>query len=238
MLIIPSIDISRGLAVKRIQGVEGTETVKMDPMQVLKTVLKYVGKIRRIHIVDLDGAREGRPINVEVILRLIREAKERGLEVQIGGGIRRLDHALIYARENADVVLGSIIFKNPQEAERIIRELGPEKVYASIDVKSGRIAISGWIETVDVDPISQLSVLDIRNIIYTCIDVEGKMQGPMVNRELINKIRYRLSLKNLYYAGGVRDKHDVKYLKAEGFNGVIIGMAMYVKGLEHFLDHE
>lgn len=238
MLIIPSIDISRGLAVKRVQGVEGTEIVKVDPMQVLEMILKHVGKIRRIHIVDLDGAKEGRPINVEVILKLLREAKDRGLEVQVGGGIRSLDHALIYVREDADIVLGSIIFKNPQESERIIREIGREKIYASIDVKAGRIAISGWTETIELDPIAQLSKLDIRNVIYTCIDVEGKMQGPKISRDLINKMRNILSLRNLYYAGGVRDKNDVKYLKEEGFNGVIIGMAMYVKGLEHFLDYE
>ncbi|NPA69301.1 MAG: 1-(5-phosphoribosyl)-5-((5-phosphoribosylamino)methylideneamino)imidazole-4-carboxamide isomerase, partial [Crenarchaeota archaeon] len=160
MLIIPSIDISRGLAVKRVQGVEGTEIVKVDPMQVLEMTLKHVGKIRRIHIVDLDGAKEGRPINVEVILKLLREAKDRGLEVQVGGGIRSLDHALIYVREDADIVLGSIIFKNPQESERIIREIGREKIYASIDVKAGRIAISGWTETIELDPIAQLSKLD------------------------------------------------------------------------------
>ncbi len=238
MLIIPSIDISRGLAVKRVQGIEGTEIVKVDPMQVLEMILRYRGKIKRLHIVDLDGAKEGRPINMDIILKLLRKAREADVQVQVGGGIRRLDHALIYAREDADIVLGSVIFKDPQEARRIIRELGTDRIYVSIDVKEGRIAISGWTETIDQDPISQLSALDVRNIIYTCIDVEGRMMGPMINRELINRLRRALSLRDLYYAGGVRDKRDIEHIRREGFNGVIIGMAMYVKGLEHFLEHE
>ncbi|NPA24138.1 MAG: nickel transporter [Crenarchaeota archaeon] len=236
-LIIPSIDISRGLAVKRVQGVEGTEIVRIDPMKILEDIIKYVGKIRRIHIVDLDGAKEGKPMNRDIIIKLVREAVKNGLEVEVGGGIRDLEHALTYVREGADIVLGSLIFKNPDKARTIIKEVGTDRVFVSVDIKHGRIAVSGWTETVDVDPIDVLSSSDIMNVIYTCIDVEGRMTGPTVDRSLVRSLRERLNLRNLFYAGGVRNRDDVEMLEREGFNGVIIGMAMYVKGLSHFVEH-
>ncbi len=238
MYVIPSIDISQGRAVKRIQGIEGTEVVRVDPIEVLENIVRFTGKIRRVHIVDLDGAKLGKPVNKDIILRLIERAIKEGLEVEVGGGIRSIDHALAYVDKGADIVLGSVVFKDPERAKMIISNIGEDRVFVSIDVKEGRIAVSGWLETVDVDPVRYLSDINVRNIIYTCIDVEGRMKGPVVDKGLIEKLKNNLNIRNLYYAGGVRDKDDVKKLVREGFNGVIIGMAMYVKGLEHFVEDE
>ncbi len=236
MLIIPSIDISGGKAVKRIRGVEGTETIREDPFKILNYILNFAGKIRRLHIVDLDGAKIGKPINYELIINIAKTAIENGLQVQVGGGIRCVEHALMYVSRDCDVVLGSILFKNFKEAERIVKTCGNEKVFAAIDVKNGKIAIQGWTEIVDVhDVVNYLSKLNIINVIHTSIDVEGMLTGPKPYIELVEHLRKSIELRNLFYAGGVRDIHDVSYLENYGFNGAIIGMAMYSKGLEHFI---
>ena len=238
MVIIPSIDISRGLAVKRIRGVEGSEIVKEDPMKVLENILKFSDKIKRIHIVDLDGAKFGKPINFETIIKIVNICKEYGIKVEVGGGIRKLEDALKYVENDCDIVLGSIVFKDLNETKKIFSKCGKDRIFVSIDVKGGRLAISGWLEVLDVrNVVEYLSNLDVENIIHTSIDVEGTMAGPKPYIELIDELKSRLSIKNLFYAGGVRDVEDVKFLLKFGFNGVIIGMAMYNKGLEHFLNY-
>ncbi len=233
MLVIPSIDISEGMAVKRIQGVRGTEVVKTDPMSVLGYILKFRNKLERLHIVDLDGARAGRPVNISIIRKIVENCQ--GLRVQVGGGIRKLEHALELARLDVDIVIGSVVFRDFQEAHRIVRTLGSDKVFVAVDVKGGRLAIQGWEETAVVDIVDYLRRLDVTNIIHTCVDVEGTLQGPRPYMDLINSIRKSLKIKSLFYAGGVRDRSDIEYLEKLGFNGVIVGMAMYMRGLEHFL---
>jgi len=231
--IIPSIDISHGHAVKRVQGVEGTEVVKVSPFKVLENILAYRDKIRRIHIVDLDGAKEGYPKNFEIIKQIVESVQD--IKIQVGGGIRKLEHALMYVKLGVDIVISSIVFKDFEEAKKIVEDIGPEKVFVSIDIKEGKIAISGWTECSVADVVDRLRLLDIENVIHTCVDVEGTLQGPRPYVDLINTLRKELRIRNLFYAGGVRDKNDVKMLEKFGFNGVIIGMAMYMKGLEHFL---
>lgn len=233
MLVIPSIDISEGMAVKRVQGVKGTEVVKTDPMSVLEYILKFRNRLERLHVVDLDGARAGRPVNLEIVKKIVENCQ--GLRVQVGGGIRKLEHALELARLDVDVVIGSVVFKDFQEAQRIVKTLGSDKVFVAVDVKGGKLAIQGWEEVAVVNVVEYLRRLDVVNIIHTCVDVEGTLQGPRPYMDLINSLRRNLGIKYLFYAGGVRDKSDVEYLEKLGFNGVIIGMAMYMRGLEHFL---
>ncbi len=232
MIVIPSIDVSRGRAVKRIRGVEGSEVFADSPERALENLLRR--DVKRIHVVDLDGAKAGRPVNLELIVRLVRIAESHGVRTQVGGGIRCLEHALAYGREGADVVLGTLPFTNLEEARRIVRELGSDRVLLSADVMEGRIRVQGWLRDAERNLRDVLEELDVRRAIYTCIDVEGTLQGPRIYESVVSVLREH-GVRELIYAGGVGREEDLDHLHAHGFTGVIVGMAFYAGLLDRLL---
>jgi len=234
--VIPSIDLSDGLAVKRVRGEPGTELLHTSPLRVLQEIMKYAPPIERLHVVDLDGARQGYLANIHVIERLIRICRNHGLEVEVGGGVRSVEDAEYLYSKGADIVLGSIVFKNPEVAARIIERVGPDHVYVALDIKQGRIAVSGWSELLDLaDPVEHLARLGVKNVVYTVVDVEGTLSGPQVDTSLLQRLREKLRLRDLFYAGGVSSREDILKLVDLGFTGVIIGRAMYTLGIQALL---
>jgi len=234
--VIPSIDISQGQAVKRVRGVPGTELVKLDVDQVLATILSRAPPVVRVHIVDLDGAKLGYPANFSLIRKIIRECTDRGVEIQVGGGIRDVKTAEEVYSAGAYPVIGSIVYTNPDVAAQIIDRVGSINVYVALDTCEGRIAIHGWSEKVTLDdPVTHLARLGVKNVIYTVVDVEGTLQGPKYDPDLLSKLRRELNLVDLIYAGGVRGREDIRNLVKAGFTGVIVGRAMYEVGLDNLL---
>ena len=234
--VVPSIDISCGQAVKRVRGVPGTELVRLNVDEVLAKILSKAPPVARIHVVDLDGARLGYLANLPVIKRIIKTCLDHGVEVQVGGGIRSVEAAETIYSMGAFPVIGSVVYTKPNIAAEIIDTIGSSNVYIALDISEGKIAVHGWSEKTDLsDPITHLARLGVKNVIYTVIDVEGTLQGPRYDENLVNRLRGELKLIDLMYAGGVRGREDIEQLVKAGFTGVIVGRAMYELGLENIL---
>ncbi len=216
-MIVPSIDISGGRAVKRVRGVSGTERHVVDP---LEAAAKLRGKY--VHIVDLDGASSGRPINLATIRGV---AGLLSGQCQVGGGVRSLEHADELLRICLRVVLGTLVFTAPQRAMEIIEAVGRERVMISLDVLGDRVMVGGWQKTAGKVDEVVASLPETWGIIYTDISVEGTMEGPNPRPEVVSRLRG--AAPRLFYAGGVRDCRDADKLLHMGFDGVIVGMALY-----------
>ncbi len=223
--VYPSIDISEGRAVKRVRGVRGTGLDLGDP---LKWVEFWANEgAKGIHVVDLDAAETGRPVNSDIILKIIKMAKELGLWVQVAGGIRSVEHASLYSDADA-IVVGSKAHKDPSFVDVLSKEIGADKIIIALDLKGGRVSIEGWKETLPKGLHEALKLFEdkeFKGFMYTYIDTEGTMRGPDVAGCKYIKSTYPSKL--LEYAGGVGSKDDVKALGNVGVDVVVIGMALY-----------
>lgn len=224
--IIPAIDIQGGNAVRLRQGRAEDATVFSDsPVDVAR---RFVGSgAERLHVIDLDGAFLGKPVNGDMIRRIVAAA---GVPVQVGGGVRNFDIAARYLRDGVSrVILGTSIVRSPEEVTRIARAY-PGRVAASIDAKEGRVAIRGWVEVTGlaaVDLARRMEAAGISCFIYTDIARDGMMAGP--NFESIREFARGLATP-VIASGGVSTREDVatlKSLEGDGVCGAIIGRALY-----------
>jgi len=223
--VFPSIDVSEGRAVKRVRGERGTGIDLGDPVKWAEFWAAEGAK--GIHVVDLDGAEAGRPVNVEVIRRVIDVAKDNGLWVQVAGGLRELEHFKLYPRADA-FVIGSKAHKDPSFLEKVASIIGENKIIVAIDLKGGKVSVEGWREEVPAglkEALDKFEGLPFKGIAYTYVDTEGTMKGP--DLEGVRYIKHRYPNKLLEYAGGVGSKEDVLALFEAGADVVIIGMALY-----------
>mgnify|MGYP001770656581 CR=1 FL=1 len=222
-LIIPSIDLSNGYAVKRVRGVRGSELVKLSVGEALSIVKGY----SYVHVVDLDGAEQGRVVNLDSIALIGREL---GGRCQVGGGIRSIGDASRVLKYCDRVVLGTLAVEEPKTIEHFINELGWDKVAVSLDVLNGYVVSRGWRSLVKRVEDALMDLPKVKAIVYTAVDVEGTGGGPRASRELVNMLKARGS--EAYYAGGVSDCGQVRYLWGMGFDGVIVGYLIYVRRVD------
>mgnify|MGYP001770655381 CR=1 FL=1 len=227
-MIIPSIDIEGGRAVKRVKGQRGVYVFTGDPVELAQ-------KFRRallVHVVDLDGAEAGRPVNTGVISEVARILEGR---CQLGGGLRSaeaVEAALSLCRY---AVVGSLPFKNwPLFAQ--IAERHGERLAVSLDYKGGRVLVGGWREEAPsldaaVELLSRAG--PYAAVIVTAVEVEGT--GGGVKAE-IDVAALRTLAPRIYYAGGVKNCHDVEQALRLGFDGVIVGYALYAGDLSQCID--
>ena len=234
MLVIPAIDIIDGKCVRLFQGDYAKETVYSDdPVDVAKKWEKYGAK--RIHIVDLDGALEGVPKNLETV-KNIRKAVNA--EIEYGGGVRLLKtvDSLIEAGINY-VILGTAAVKTPEMLKEAVEKYG-QKIIVGLDARKGKIAVSGWKEASGIDAVELaliLKAVGVKQIIFTDIEKDGAMNGP--NITALKEIAVKSGL-NIIASGGISTENDVvkiKELESSGVNGMIIGNALY-KGTINLLD--
>lgn len=231
--IIPAIDILEGKCVRLTQGkYDLVEEFSNHPEEIAK---KWVDEgASRLHIVDLDGAKEGHPVNREIIKKIISSVKAK---VQIGGGIRTLndikdclDYGVSY------IVLGTKAFKDSTFL-RDVTALYDEKIIIALDLKDNRIALSGWKETSDLE-IEKLSrsIKGVRQLIYTDISKDGTLSGPN-----IENIAYVVQLfkAEIVVSGGISNLENISRLldlkKKKGFShisGVILGKSLYKKTID------
>ena len=224
--VIPAIDIQGGKAVRLRQGRANDATVYSDfPVDVARRFA--AAGASRIHVVDLDGAFLGKPVNFDIIRRI---AAAVDIPVQVGGGVRNFDIASRYINAGASrIILGTSFVSNPEEVLRITKAY-PGKVAASIDARDGRVAIRGWVEVTGVIAVElarQMEQSGISCFIYTDIARDGMMSGP--NFGSIAEFAKGLSTP-VIASGGVSSLADVeKLLEMEngGVCGAIIGRAMY-----------
>ena len=223
MNIFPAIDILGGKAVRLFKGDYSKVTVYADdPTEIADKF--WAAGARFMHLVDLDGARLGGTPNIETVKRLVR-----GFDgfCEIGGGIRNMDVVRAYTEAGVDrVILGTAAVTDRDFLLRAVDRYG-EKIAVGVDIKDGRVAIKGWVETSDLEAFSfcrELEKIGVKTIISTDISRDGAMQGT--NHELYERLSSELGMK-IVASGGVSSIEDVKRLSALNLYGAIIGKAYY-----------
>ena len=223
--VIPAIDLIDGKCVRLTQGDYDTRKVyNEDPLEVAKTFEDY--GIRRLHMVDLDGARAGHIVNYRVLERV---ATRTSLIIDFGGGLQQEDDLEIAFESGAQFVTGgSIAAKDPETFLKWLHKFGSEKIILGADAKDKKIAIHGWEETTDRDLIPFISDYyekGITKVICTDIRKDGMLEGP--STELYREIREAIPLIYLIASGGVGSIGDIETLEAAGIPAVILGKAIY-----------
>lgn len=178
MQILPAIDIKEGQAVRLFKGDFNQKTV-VNPDVIGQSKIFAQAGIDFIHVVDLDGALDGRATNRDLIAKL---KKESGLGVEVGGGIRTLEQIEDYLAVGIDrVIIGSMAVKNPDFVKAALEKFGSDKIVVGIDAKNGMVATEGWLETSNVDYISLAKAMEkigVTLFVYTDVDRDGTLTGP------------------------------------------------------------
>ncbi len=225
MTIIPAIDIINGKCVRLTKGDYTQQKVyNVNPVEVAKQFAD--AGLQRVHIVDLDGAKAGKIINLAVLEAI---ASATNLVIDFGGGIKNInDVGSIFNAGASIATIGSLAVKRPELLEEWLMEFGAGKFLIGADVLEGKIKISGWLEDGGIDIFSfigKMIGLGVTNIFCTDISKDGAMEGPSV--DLYKQIMDQHPEINLIASGGVTTIDDVEELKAIGCSGAIIGKAIY-----------
>ena len=225
MQILPAIDIKEGQVVRLFKGDFNQKTVVNPDVIGQSKILAQAG-IDFIHVVDLDGAFDGRATNRDLIAKL---KKESGLGVEVGGGIRTLEQIEDYLAVGIDrVIIGSMAVKNPDFVKAALEKFGSDKVVVGIDAKNGMVATEGWLETSNVDYISLAKAMEkigVTLFVYTDIDRDGTLTGP--NFEHYDRLVAELTTAKVIASGGIAEQSDLVKLQQIGVAGTIVGKAYY-----------
>lgn len=225
MRIIPAIDIIDGQCVRLSQGDYAQKKVyETNPVAVAHS-FEEAG-LEYLHLVDLDGAKQGKVTNWKVIEAI---CKNTSLKVDFGGGIKtKSEIRQLLELGVKQVNLGSVAVKEPEKVSIWIDEFGADKIILSADVREERIAISGWTETSSLsiqDFIANYQTIGITYVTCTDISKDGMLAGP--NVDLYTKLLKQFPSLNLIASGGVSSLDNLKQLKAVGLYGAIVGKAIY-----------
>lgn len=225
MTIIPAIDIIDGKCVRLTKGDYARQVIyNEDPLEVAKQ-FESAG-IERLHIVDLDGAKAGKIINLKVLETV---AGATSLVIDFGGGVKTIgDVGNVFNAGASIVTLGSLAVKHPELLEEWLMEFGTQRFMVGADVLEGKIKIGGWLEDGGIDIfafIGKMLSVGVTNIFCTDISKDGAMEGPSI--DLYKQIMENHPEVNLVASGGVSDINDVLALQEIGCSGVIIGKAIY-----------
>lgn len=223
MLIFPAIDLYGGKAVRLYKGDYQHMTVyNDDPVAVARDFVAQGATC--IHMVDLEGARDGTVPNLSIVRRIARETP---LFTEIGGGIRSMETVRTYLEAGLDrVILGTAAVTDPAFLKAALAAYG-DRIAVGVDIKDGKVAIKGWLETAEDDAMTfceKMVKLGVKTIISTDISKDGAMQGA--NHELYRALADRFDLQ-IVASGGVSSMEDVKRLRALDLYGAIIGKAYY-----------
>jgi len=228
MIIYPAIDLYEGKVVRLKRGDYKQMTVyNKNPLSVANG-FKEAGATA-LHIVDLEGARDGKPANLAVVKQI---AAETGLLVQVGGGIRTAETINEYLSAGIKrVILGTAAVSVPGFLTQAVSEF-KEAIVVSVDIKDGFVAIKGWTETSDMNALDFCEVVDkigVKTLISTDISKDGMMNGT--NMELYGILQKKLSV-NLIASGGVSTLNDVRELTKMQIHGAILGKALYTGDID------
>lgn len=226
MILYPAIDIRDGHAVRLTQGDYDRETAYDDDPVVAAERWERAGA-RWLHVVDLDGARAGRPMNLDHVRRIVAAV---GIPIQLGGGLRdsgKVEEAISTGVER--VVLGTAAVRDPDLVEAIAAAHG-ERVVASVDARDGMAAAQGWTEESGLgaaEAVRQLAERGLSRFVYTPIEVDGLMDGP--DLDSLRSVA-EVTDAEIIYSGGVGSLEDLASLASLGLDnlgGVIVGRALY-----------
>lgn len=226
MIILPAIDIKDGNCVRLFKGDFSTaEKVAADYMETAKGFEKAGASW--IHMVDLDGAKEGRPVNTQIYKDV---ANKTSLKVEVGGGIRNIDTIRQYLSMGISrVIIGSAALKNPELVKEAVLNFGSEKIAVGIDSKNGMVAAEGWLESSDVHYIQlakEMIKIGVRYFIVTDISKDGTLSG--VNTLQLKELSEAVgNTCNIIASGGVHTIEDIIACKKLGLYGTICGKSIY-----------
>lgn len=226
MIILPAIDIKDGNCVRLFKGDFSTvEKVASDYLETAKSFEDAGAKW--IHMVDLDGAKEGRPVNTKIYTDV---AEKTNLKVELGGGIRNLETIQEYLNMGITrVILGSVALKNPKLVSDAVEKFGSEKIVVGIDAMNGMVATEGWLESSDVNYIEladEMISVGVKYFIFTDISKDGTLSG--VNTEQLKALADATKGRaDIVASGGVHTMADIIVCKEMNLYGTICGKSIY-----------
>jgi len=223
----PAVDILGGNAVRLRQGeFDAKKVYEQDPLSAARAWQEEGARF--LHLVDLDGARSGKPVNLEQLRRI---TSELDVAVQYGGGLRSaeaVEDALDAGA--ARVILGTAALTDPDLLRRALDAHGPERVLVSVDARDGRVATAGWTHTIELTPVQaveRLQASGVQGLVYTNVDRDGMLDGP--DLESVRAVAEAVSGR-LLYSGGIGKLADLERLarlRKASLEGVIVGKALY-----------
>ncbi|MCG8352223.1 MAG: 1-(5-phosphoribosyl)-5-[(5-phosphoribosylamino)methylideneamino]imidazole-4-carboxamide isomerase [Chloroflexales bacterium] len=228
MEIIPAIDIKDGKCVRLYQGDFTQATIYGDnPVDVAR---RWVDQgATRLHVVDLDGAKAGRPVNTDTILAIVRAV---AVPVQLGGGLRKDDDiAAALSLGVVRVILGTAAVRNHSLVERVVTRFG-DRIIVGVDARDGQAAMTGWTETADVravDLVHQMAQLGIQRIIYTDITRDGTLTEP---NYAATAALTQPGGPAIIASGGIAGIEHLLHLAEIGVEGAIVGRALYTGDID------
>ena len=228
MNIFPAIDLYDGKAVRLFKGDYNQMTVySNEPLEVARKF--ETAGAKHLHLVDLEGAKVGKPANLETIKKIVDNTD---LFTEVGGGIRNIEIAKAYIESGVDrIILGTAAVENEDFLKEAIALFG-DKVAVGVDLKDGFVAIKGWTEksTISADDfLSKMEALGVKTVICTDISRDGAMQGS--NNTLYKTLSEKYNI-DLVASGGVSTIDDIKALTEMNLYGAIIGKAYYIGAID------
>jgi phosphoribosylformimino-5-aminoimidazole carboxamide ribotide isomerase len=225
MILLPAVDILDGKAVRLTRGEFDQSTVYDDPVDAARRWVEEGA--RSLHVVDLDGAKRGEPVNIELVRQITAELP---VPVQVGGGLRTIGAVRDAIDAGATrVVIGTAAYRDVDFLDEAVAEFD-DRVVVSIDAREGHLAGAGWTEQTDIPieaVIEQLSARGVRRFVYSSIDRDGMLAGP----DLEGARRVAEAVRGTYtYSGGVASVGDLRALvelRQVNLSGVIVGKALY-----------
>jgi phosphoribosylformimino-5-aminoimidazole carboxamide ribotide isomerase len=227
MTLYPAIDILDGSAVRLVKGdFEAKKVYDEDPLAAARGWVQAGAEY--LHVVDLDGAKSGAPVNLEHLRRIVDEL---GVPVQYGGGLRS-SQAVSDALEAgaARVILGTAAFTQEGLLEQALQAHGEERVLVSVDVRAGHVTTAGWTETTELTTeavVDSLAARGASNLVFTNVDRDGMLEGP--DLEEVRRVAQAVE-GSLIYSGGIGQLADLEGLaglQEQSLAGVIVGKALY-----------
>lgn len=223
MIILPAIDLKDGKCVRLYKGeFDKVEVVGNDPLKTAKSFKSAGAEI--IHIVDLDGALNGKMVNLQKILEIVNEVD---IKVEVGGGIRNIETVdLLLSKGVHRVILGSAALNNRAFLIKAVKKYG-DKIAVGIDAKNEKVAVDGWTKSSGIHYIEfakDIEKIGVKTIIFTDISKDGTLEGP--NLQQLKKLKENVSC-NIIASGGIKDIEDIKNIAQMGLYGTIVGKAIY-----------
>lgn len=228
MEIYPAIDLKDAHVVRLSQGdYDQVEVYSPDPVEIAKSFREKGAA--NLHVVDLDGARDGTLSNFSVIKDI---AASGGLFIEVGGGIRDEERIRHYIEAGVNrVILGTVAAEDPQFVKEMVQKYG-DAIAVGIDARDGKVAVKGWKETTALDSVEfckEMAGFGVKTIIYTDISKDGMMSG--INEEIFYQLAKEIPT-NIIASGGVSNLSDLEKLKEIGVYGAIIGKALYTGAID------
>lgn len=224
-MIFPAIDLRNGQSVRLYQGNYNKETViNSDPIKQAQQI--QAAGLTHLHLVDLDGAKSGRPINLDIITSLRQNTT---LFIELGGGIRSLAQIQQYLSLGINrVIIGSAALTHPELVTEAVAQFGAESIVVGVDGRQEQVATDGWLtasSTTFSEIIQAMQAVGVINFIVTDIERDGTLSGP--NIALLSRLQQKFPETNIIASGGISTIKDIEDLQTAGIKDIIVGRALY-----------